>query len=95
MTKFVLQVNGGSGPEASLIKFLPGRIIQLPDLQAHQPLLIKAVVARNFFHSTQHYYAATIEQIEAALNALDVELRKPQFKHLLGNADRPITRMYR
>ncbi len=88
MIKFTLHLNGGGGPEASLLKFLPGRVIEIPDVKPDQRHLVDAQVARHFFHSTQHFYATTINQIEAVLTDLDAELRAPEIRALI-DADGP------
>ena len=74
MVKAVLKLNGGEGPEASLLKFIPGRYIEVPELQERYKFMLDANTARHFFHSTQHYYAETIRQINKITNQLDKQL---------------------
>ena len=81
MIKGILEINGGGGPEASLLKFIPGRIIEIPDIKLKTAHLLDAEVARYFFLSTEHFYAATIEEIESAINELDQEFLRPELRH--------------
>ncbi|MHC4519980.1 MAG: type II secretion system protein GspD, partial [Planctomycetota bacterium] len=81
--KYVLEVNGGGGPEASLLKFIPGRIIEIPEIKPERIHVVNAPVARYFFHSSEHFYAAALNRIESTLDRLDEELRRSELRHLL------------
>jgi len=87
MVKYVLEINGGRGPEASLLKFIPGRIIQVPDIEPDRDHLIDAAVARYFYHSSEHFYTEALEEIEAALELLDQELENLELQHLIKRVD--------
>jgi hypothetical protein len=76
MIKDILEINGGGGPEASLLKFVPGRIIEVPDVKTDRAHLIDAEVARYFFHSSEHFYAATLQEIESVLDGLNHEFQR-------------------
>ena len=85
LTKHILELNGGGGPEASLLKFIPGRIIEIPDIKPEAAHVIDADVARYFFHSSKHFYAATLQEIESTLSELNQEFHRPELQYLLGN----------
>jgi hypothetical protein len=53
-----------------------GKVLLMPELKKGQVHVIDADVARYFFH-TEHYYAATIKEIEDRLTELDAALRGP------------------
>ncbi len=74
MVKYVLHINGGGGPEANLQKFIPGRILEIPDNDIDQAHIIDVQTARYFFHSSEHFYNAAIQEIESAIEKLDTEL---------------------
>ena len=71
LMKLVLHLNGGGGPEASLKKFIPGRIIEVPDVDPVRTHPVDAAVAKYFFHSTEHFYATTLQEIEEAIEKLN------------------------
>ncbi len=81
--KQILEINGGGGPEASLLKFIPGRIIEIPDIKPEAAHVVGAEVARYFFDSSQHFYAAALQKIESALDELNREFRRPELQYLL------------
>lgn len=83
LMKHILEVNGGGGPEASLLKFIPGRILEIPVIKPEGAQVIDAEVARYFFHSSQHFYAAALQEIESTLDDLNQEFRKPELQYLL------------
>ena len=89
MVKQVLEINGGRGPEASLLKFIPGRVIEVPDSGANRDHLIDAAAARYFYHSSGHFYSEALEDIEAALGQLDEEFQKPGLRHLFDSTAAP------
>ncbi len=76
LLKSVLHINGGGGPEASLLNFLPGRVIEIPDVSPERVHPVDAEIAKYFFHSSQHFYGKTIQQIEAVLVELESELNE-------------------
>ncbi|MHC4566764.1 MAG: type II secretion system protein GspD [Planctomycetota bacterium] len=78
MVAKVIHINGGGGPEASLRNFIPGRILEIPDFRADKAHLIDVGAARYFFHSSEHYYAAAIQEIEHAIEKLETDLRRPE-----------------
>lgn len=63
-----------------MLKFIPGRYIEIPDLQDHHKFMLDAEIARHFFHSTQHYYAETIRQIKQITDQLDEHLKPDSLK---------------
>jgi hypothetical protein len=83
LMKHILEVNGGGGPEASLLKFIPGRILEIPVIKPEGAHVIDAEVARYFFHSSQHFYAAALQEIESALDELNQEFQKPELQYLI------------
>ncbi|MCZ6602292.1 MAG: hypothetical protein O6952_04735 [Planctomycetota bacterium] len=87
MVKGALLINRG-GRKVSLFNFIPGRVIEIPEPMEGSPRIIDSEVARYFFHSV-HYYARTIQIIEAALLRLDHELRRPEFQLLLEDVQLP------
>lgn len=87
LLKKVLEYNGARD-RVEILKFIPGRIIQVPRIPPDQPQLLDANIARYFFHS-QHFYAQAIKDVEAALRRLDGELRKPEIRPLLGGETPP------
>ena len=89
MVKQVLEINGGRGPEASLLKFIPGRVIEVPDSTSNRDHLIDAAAARYFYHSSGHFYSEALEDIEAALGQLDEEFQKPGLRHLFDSTAAP------
>jgi hypothetical protein len=55
LIKYILTINGGKGPEASLLKFIPGRVLEMPNVNPERAHVINAEVARYFFHSSEHF----------------------------------------
>jgi hypothetical protein len=82
LTGYVLEINGGRGREATLLKFIPGRIIEVPDVSSEQAHTVNARVARYFFHSSDHFYAATLGRIETTLDRLDEALQHPELSYI-------------
>ena len=74
--------------EVSLFNFIPGRLMEIPQPRSGHPQVLDAEIAYYFYHST-HFYAATIQKIEEALLALDRELRRPEWRHLLEGMELP------
>jgi len=73
--KRIVTLNGGD-EQLLLRNFSVGKVLLMPDLKRGQVHVIDADVARFFFH-TEHYYAATIREIEDRLTELDAVLRGP------------------
>jgi hypothetical protein len=73
--KRIVMLNGGN-EQLMLRNFSVGKVLLMPELKPDQVHVIDADVARYFFH-TEHYYAATVRQIEKRLTELDAELRRP------------------
>ena len=73
--KRIVTLNGGD-EQLLLRNFSVGTVLLMPDLKRGQVHVIDADVARFFFH-TEHYYAATIKEIEDRLTELDAVLRGP------------------
>lgn len=88
MLKPILEVNGARN-EMSLLNFVPGRMIEVPDIKSTTPILLDWEVARYFYHS-EHFYPATIKAIELAIAALEQDLRDPQVQRMIreGAPDR-------
>jgi general secretion pathway protein D len=87
LLKQILAINGGRSG-ANFRNFIPGRMIEVPEISPEAILLLDAEIARYFYHS-QHFYSETIAQTEAALLQLDRELRKPEWRHLLKGIGLP------
>lgn len=81
MLKKMVNLNGGPA-EVSLNNFSIGKVLLMPDQKIQQAHVVDADVARYFFH-TEHYYAATIQSIEDAIEAMDELLQKPQFEDVI------------
>ena len=86
--KLTVRLNGAVN-EVSLFNFIPGRMLEIPRPKPGQPKFLDAEIARYFFHTT-HGYAATIQEIEKHLIALDGALRQPEFQHLLEETPLPL-----
>jgi general secretion pathway protein D len=71
--KRIVTLNGGD-EQLLLRNFSVGKVLLMPALKEGQVHVIDADVARYFFH-TEHYYAATIKEIEDRLTELDAALR--------------------
>jgi general secretion pathway protein D len=87
MVKYILEINGGR-VEASLLNFIPGRIFEVPDIEAEQTHWLDASVASTFFHA-EHFFTAAVRRIEEKLLDLDRELRRPELRHLLEGLELP------
>jgi ABC-type lipoprotein export system ATPase subunit/Flp pilus assembly secretin CpaC len=67
-------VNLNNGSEAlSLNQFHVGQYVLVPDTDLNQVHIIDEEVAKYFYH-TEHYYAATLQAIQQAIDALELEL---------------------
>ncbi len=65
----IITLNGGAA-QMRLRNFSVGKVLLMPEMRPDQTHLIDAESARFFFH-TEHYYAATLQEIEAKLTELD------------------------
>jgi general secretion pathway protein D len=79
--KKIITLNGGTS-QMRLRNFSVGKVLLMPELRTDQTHLIDADSARFFFH-TEHYYAATLQEVEDQLNLLDALLRRPDISVLL------------
>jgi len=79
--KKIIVLNGGTD-QMRLRNFSVGKVLLMPELRKDQTHLIDAESARFFFH-TEHYYAATLQEVETQLNLLDAMLRRPDINVLL------------
>lgn len=87
LTRFVISVNGGRENDR-LLNYLPGRVIQIPEIEPEQIHILGPETAFNFFAS-EHFYTAALRKIETALLDLDQALRTPEFEHLTEGVDLP------
>jgi len=81
VVKKVAGLNGGMG-EMCLRNFSVGKVLLMPELKKGQIHVVDAETAMFFFH-TEHYYAATLAEIESRLKELDQTLRRPEIRILL------------
>lgn len=81
-----ITVLNGDIEHLRLKNFSVGKVLLMPDLKKEQIHVVDADTAMFFFH-TEHYYAATLSEIEEQLQDLDKMLRRPEIKMLL---DTPI-----
>jgi len=65
-----------------LRNFSVGKTLLMPELKKGQIHVVDADTAMFFFH-TEHYYAATLAEIESRLKELDQTLRRPEIRMLL------------
>ena len=82
--KKIIVLNGGTN-QMRLRNFSVGKVLLMPELRVDQTHLIDAESARFFFH-TEHYYAATLQEVEEQLELLDALLRRPDIGVLLESA---------
>lgn len=81
--KRVAVLNGGL-EEMRLRNFSVGKVLLMPELKVGQIHVVDADTAMFFFH-TEHYYAATLAEIEKQLKELDRDLRRPDIRTLLDS----------
>ncbi len=81
--KQIAVLNGGT-EQMRLRNFSVGKVLLMPQLKKDQIHVIDADTARFFFH-TEHYYAATLAEIEEQLKQLDRRLRQPEISILLDS----------
>ncbi|MCP3902019.1 MAG: ATP-binding cassette domain-containing protein [Planctomycetes bacterium] len=80
----IVLLNGG--PEhLTLEQFSAGKVLLVPEIKPEQGHIIDPEVARYFFW-TEHYYGAALQKIENRLTELDLALRRPEVRALLGEA---------
>jgi len=79
--KRIAVLNGGAN-QMRLRNFSVGKVLLMPELKPEQIHVVDADTARFFFH-TEHYYAATLAEIEEQLKELDRMLRRPEISILL------------
>ena len=84
--KITAQLNSAS--RVSILNFIPGRILEIPQVRPDHHHMVDAEIARYFFHSV-HFYAQSIQEIEKALLELDQELRKPEMRAILDGVELP------
>ena len=77
-----IAVLNGDLEHMRLKNFSVGKVLLMPELKKNQIHVLDADTARFFFH-TEHYYAATLSEIEEQLQDLDKMLRRPEIKILL------------
>jgi len=82
--KRISVLNGGT-EYMRLRNFSVGKVLLMPELKTGQIHVIDADTARFFFH-TEHYYAATLAEIEEQLKELDQMLRRPDISILLESS---------
>jgi len=70
--KNLVELNNGS-EALSLNQFRVGRYVLIPDTDVNQVHIIDAEVAKYFYH-TEHYYAATLQAIQQAIDKLEDSL---------------------
>jgi hypothetical protein len=75
MVKLILELNGGRVPN-SLLKFVPGRMLEIPEMTNYGNLMLDAETARYFFYSTPHFFTTLVEEIDRRLIELERELEQ-------------------
>ena len=83
--KKIVALNG-SIDQMRLRNFSVGKVALMPELNKEQIHVVDAAAASFFFH-TEHYYAATLAEIETQLARMDEMLLRPEISALL-DADR-------
>ncbi|MCC6235021.1 MAG: type II secretion system protein GspD [Verrucomicrobiales bacterium] len=76
----VVNLNGGPA-RVNRRTFSLGQVLLVPDENPHDTRVIDMRTAGYFVH-TEHYYAATLESLQAAMADLDAALAQPEFQHL-------------
>ncbi len=87
--KRIADLNGGIA-QMRLANFSVGKVLLMPELKNDQIHVMDADTARFFFH-TEHYYAATLSEIETQLKELDKLLRQPGIDILLDAPEPKVT----
>ena len=81
--KKIVVLNGGID-QLRLQNFSVGKTLLMPELKSEQIHVVDADTAMFFFH-TELYYAATLQEIEKQLKALDKALKLPEINILLDS----------
>ncbi|MBL9139366.1 MAG: type II secretion system protein GspD [Verrucomicrobiales bacterium] len=76
----IINLNGGMA-RVNRKTFSLGQVLLVPDENPHETRLLDNRVAEYFFN-TEHYYAATLREIEQAIGELDRVLERPEYRHL-------------
>jgi hypothetical protein len=84
--KKIVVLNGGAD-ELRLRNFSVGKVLLMPQWKKNQIHVADSETAMFFFH-TEHYYAATLTEIEKELKELDQMLRRPEISVLLDSGAR-------
>ena len=79
--KHLVKMNGGS-TSLSLDTFRVGQYMMIPNIDASQVHIIDESVAK-YFYQTEHYYAATLQEIKQGIDALEDALSRPEIQPLL------------
>ena len=72
--KHFLEINSG-GETFDLEQFSVGQYVLVPDIDPKQIHIVDEDVA-NYFFQTEHYYAATLQEIKKAIDRLDKVIDK-------------------
>lgn len=75
-----INLNGGPS-RVNRKNFSLGQVLLMPDENPRETRLLDLRVAQYFLH-TEHYYAGTLEQIEAAVAEIDRFVEQPEYRHL-------------
>lgn len=81
--KKIAVLNGGDD-HMRLKNFSVGKTLLMPEMKDDQIHVIDADTAKFFFH-TEHYYAATLKEIEEHLKELDEEFKRPEINVMLDS----------
>jgi hypothetical protein len=73
--KHFLEVNSGEDT-LTLNNFKAGQYVLLPELNEGQVHIVDADVAKYFYH-TEHYYNATVQEINRAIDRLENTIQEP------------------
>ncbi|MCC7375917.1 MAG: type II secretion system protein GspD [Verrucomicrobiales bacterium] len=76
----IINLNGGPA-RVNRKTFSLGQVLLVPDENPHETRLLDSRVAEYFFN-TEHYYAATLREIERSIGELDRTLDRPEYRHL-------------
>ena len=79
--KHLVELNAGK-TSLSLDSFKVGQYIMIPDLDPKQVHIIDENVAK-YFYQTEHYYSATLLDIENGIDTLEDALNSPEIQPLL------------
>ena len=79
--KHLVEMNGSS-TALTLDTFRVGQYMMIPNIDASQVHIIDESVAK-YFYQTEHYYAATLQEIRQGIDALEDALSRPEIQPLL------------